>query len=1109
MKKSILVVLSMFFFSFSIFGQGITKLRGTVSDINGVPLPGANVIIKSLKLGTATDINGKYSFIVPKDKALGQEVYISARYVGYKTEKLKVKLMSGKTIVVNFTLKTTALLSKQIVVTAIGTQISREKLGTPVSTVSGEAIVQSGAHDVISGLEGKAAGVYTTETSGDPGAATRIILRGVRSLRGNNQPLVVLDGVPIFSSVVAGGGVGGVSAYSSLNDISPQNIKSVNIYKGPSAAAIWGSRAANGVIVITTKTGSFSPNHKINITLRMNTEYDQLIRQEPLQTSFGQGGNGVYLWNMFLSWGDRIANRSGKPDVLKYPNYPYSQILEKNSKKIYNHANELYRNPVSHEYGITLSGGDQSGNFYLDIDRLDQKGIVLANQNFARTSIRADVSKTYSEKVSLHINAAYINSSTARIQQGSNISGLLLGAYRTPPGFNNQPYLVNYVSPSGTVVPNQQRTFRNGSGSPLRGPGYNNPFFTVYKDPTNINTNRILASSDISYYPFDWLNFTYRAGVDYLGNKYTSILGYGDATSPNHKGQYYNRSFSQYQVNSDLQGRAQYNFSSDYSGSLLLGFHLDNQQYNSVAVTASTFLIPTAPASFGNALSYVPSQGKSTVRNAAMYGQLNLSMYKQLFLSFSGRDESSSTYGVSTSGLYFYPSASIAWQFTKLPIFKKNNILTYGKLRAAIGTAANQPPVYSSLTYYVGNPVIGNGWGPAIGLQYYGGGALISNLMGNSNIGPEKTTETEFGIDLKLLKDRVSLGATYYIDNTTDAILALQLAPSSGFTNVEKNAATLTNKGTELYANIKWLHLGKFSWSTNLNWSANRNKVTSLSGVKNVFLNGFTDPYSAAVLNEPVGVLYGSRWDRQKDSKGNIIPGSKLILNSSGFPKLAATPGIIGDPNPKWRAGITNTFRFKRFSLSVQIDIKQGGQVWNGTRGALSFFGKAGYQNWWTTISAKQATTLKNYDGYTVAEMAQGQDWGVKMTGSAAFRKNSDGSYSFRGYVHNFGGGPVIVDESYFYDGPGSGFTGPAEQFVENGSYVRLRTVALSYLLPLSSFGIQSVRFTLIGRNLALWTKYSGVDPETNLTGPSNGQGLDYFNNPSIKTWIFSLQINY
>jgi hypothetical protein len=242
-----------------------------------------------------------------------------------------------------------------------------------------------------------------------------------------------------------------------------------------------------------------------------------------------------------------------------------------------------------------------------------------------------------------------------------------------------------------------------------------------------------------------------------------------------------------------------------------------------------------------------------------------------------------------------------------------------------------------------------------------------------------------------------------------------------------------------------------------------------------------------------VGVLYGTRWDRNPDGS--------LVLDAYGFPQMAADPGVIGDPNPRWRMGLINTFRYENLTLSVLLDFKQGGDVWNGTKGATYYFGTHGDQEWWTTISAQQASTLINYDAETPDQSI--------AAGSQKYIRNADGTVSFRGYVHDFGAGEVLVDESYFRNGPGSSFTGPAETFVEDGSYVRLREVSLSYLFPLHALGLQSMTVRVSGRNLALWTDYSGTDPETNLTGPTNGQGLDYFNNPSVRSWVLSLQVDY
>ncbi len=1087
-------------------------IKGKVTDKQtGETLPGATVVVEGTAHGAAADVNGDYEI---QNVPAGRYKLV-ARFIGYQDETVIVQVQDGQTVSENFKLAPSGYTTNPVVVTAIGQQEARTHMGTAVSSVAGQSLVMSGSNNVITALAAKAPGVFTTETSGDPGAATRIVLRGIRSLQGDNQPLIVVDGEPVFSGVVGGmnvnnsagsangyNDVGGTSAMSVLNSINPQDIASVEIYEGPSAAAIWGSQGANGVIVITTKSGSFTPAKRVNISLRSNIQVDNLLREFPLQTQFGQGANGAYMWNSPFSWGDQISARSGAADVRAY-NYAYAPITAKNSKTVYDHAGELFSPAVSQEYGVTMDGGTQDGNFYLDLDRLGQNGIVKANSASDRTSIRTSVTRNFAQNLTVDLNAAYVNSNSSRIQQGSNISGLLLGAYRTSPDFNNLPYLVNYVSPTGAITPGVQRTYRNGAGDPTHGAGYDNPYFSIYQNPTTISLDHFTGSGSIRYQAADWLSFTYRAGVDYLNDRDNTVLAPYDANQP--KGQLIRNVNTSYMVNSDLIGRATHSFSDDFSSTLLVGFHLDNTELQNTGIVGTAFIIPTAPPTLTNAASYAPGESKVITRDAALYGQLNLNFYKQLFFTFAGRDESASTYGPKAPSLFFYPSASVAWEFTQLPMFKDNSILSFGKVRAAYGMAAVQPGAYQTSTYVISNPIIGNGWGPGIGLQYYGGGVVSSTVLGNAALGPEKTSETEFGFDLKFFNDFLGLSATAYHDLTTDDILSLDVAPSSGFTNVNSNAAKLSNVGYEAQATVNWLRLDGFSWQTIGNWTTNHNVVYDLSGVTNVFLAGFTDPASEAILGQEVGVLYGTRWER--NANGSIA------LDANGFPVGdAATPGVVGNPNPNYIASVTNTFRVQRFTLSFTFDWQVGGQVWNGTQGALSYFGKAANQSWWTTISATQATTLKNYDGYTVAQMAQGEDWGIpanQMPASAAFRKNADGTYSFRGYVHNFGGGDVIVDESYYYDGPGSGFTGPSEQFVQPGGYVRLQQLSLSYTLPLKSIGFQSLQLSIIGRNLALWTKYGGVDPQANLTGPTNGQGLDYFNNPSVKTWIFSIALNY
>lgn len=1089
----IFVVAVMLALSSTVALAQLGTIKGTITDAQtGEFMVGANVFLEKTSYGAATDSKGEFTV----QNVLPANYNLVVSYIGYEQYRQAITVNADKTLTLDIKIKPSAVTLGGVVVTAIGTRVEREKMGVSVSSVKGSSLATVGAHDLITGIAAKAPGINTIETASDPGAATRIVLRGARSLQNNNQPLIVIDGVPISSGTSAGGGTGGVAAASRMSDINPDDIESIEVYKGPSAAALWGSRAANGVIAITTKSGGQTSSKKLNVTIRSRSYSDELLRPWPLQKNYGQGLNGAFVFNQARSWGDPIWLRSGAADVMDRTNYPYATITQKNSQAVYDHATELFRKPLTWEYGVTVKGGDEWSDFYLDLSQLNQKGIILDNSDLKRTSIRANATRRFTEDIIAKASASYIKSSSNRIQQGSNVSGLLLGEYRCPPDFNNSPYFVDYVSSTGAVTQKVQRTFRNSSGNPALGAGFNNPLYVIYEIPYLISSDRMLGNVELNYDPMKWFNVLYRVGIDYYSDLTKNTFPPGDASYPT--GDTYRSSGSAYQINSDLMATAKHELNENFDGSLMVGFHLDHRENKSVSVDASRFILTDAPATFSNALDYFPGEGWSIVRSAAVYSELAVNLFKQVFLRATGRLESASTYGADADKTYFYPSVSAAWQFTELPMAKdlvgNGSIFSYGKLRAAFGTAANQPNAYVTKTYYV-NATPGNGWGESFSGTYYGGAAVRSTRLGNSLLKPEMTSETEFGIDLRFLNDRVSVSATQYVNKTTDALLNLTVPPSSGYTTRTANAAKLENVGTELQIIGEWLRIEPFSWMTTVNWSRNKNTVTDLSGVESVFLNGFTEPSSRAIKGQALGVIYGNRWARNADGS--------LVFDANGFPQMAPSQGILGDPNPNWRMGIINTFRYERLTLNVVFDFKQGGKMWNGTKNAMVSYGTDGSTDKWTTISAAQASTLKNWDGKTPTDVL------TATPTTKRYYKNADGSVSFRGWVGNFGKGDVIVDESYLRIGPGNGFNGPSEQAIEDGSYVKLREVSLSYTLPLRFLGMQALTVSASGRNLKIWTDYSGVDPETNLTGASNGQGLDYFNNPSVKTWTLSLQVEY
>lgn len=1091
--KKLLTTLSIVLLSTSfVFAQN-GSITGVVTDATtGETLPGVNVILVELQSGTSTDTNGEFTL----NNLSSGTFTLRATFIGYKKFESQIEVGSQE-IVQNIALQADVLGLSEVVVTALGFEANADEVGTSSSRVSGDQVAASGETNVIAGLSAKAAGVNITSTSGDPGAASRIVIRGANTITGSNEPLFVIDGVPVFNSTFDNG-TAGVVQQSRINDINPEDIKSVQVLKGPSAAALWGSRAANGVVLIETKSGEAAQSGKINISLKTELSYDELNKTVNLQRQYGQGSGGGYIPGTPFSWGDKIADRPGGADVMDMSNgnayfgpdgEKYGLITQKNSKQTYDHAHEIFEDGFKSDNSLAISGGDERGNFYLSVGNLNQDGIILNNSDFDRTSVKGTTTR-YFNNITATINAQYTNTSSNRIQQGSNTSGLLLGAYRTPPDFNLWPTTVDYVSENGSLVTDGHRSYRNPVGAP-GSPGYNNPIWTIENVRNHSKVRRIQGSTELSYDPMDWLNFTHRLGVDTYSDRRYVVFPIYDSSNPT--GSLTEEEISQYQVNSDLIAKATHTFNNDFSGSLLVGWNLNHRETDQVGATSTDIILESFNRDISNYTSKNPFQFRSTIRTSALYSVIKFNAYNMLFLELTGRQESASTFGPDTDATFFYPSGSLAWQFSQLDALKDNSILSFGKLRISYGEAGVQPPVYETTTPFVQDDFTSS-WGDGLHPAEYGGGFGRSNGAGNPRLRVERTKELELGADLRFFDDRVTMNLTRYITETEDAILGVDRAPSSGFLNQTANAAALENKGFEAELDVELIRTKSFSWVGRGTWAKNISTVTSLAGASEIGLAGFTSMASSAIEGEQYGIFFGNQWRRSsqepitdaEQANGFTVGNNDLVLNGNGFPMTADAQGILGDPNPDWRAGIGSTFQIKNFTADVLVDIKHGGDVWNGTKGALYFFGVHGDQVWETTADQDLTTAT----GGTVPA-----------------------GTTFRGYVEDFGAGPVAVTEEYFYAGAGSGFTGPAEPFIEDGGYIRLRHVSLGYSFSGQGFrnvtGLRSIDLTLTGRNLFLITDYTGIDPETNLTGPSNGFGLDYFNNPRTRSYIFSLRINY
>ena len=1055
-------------------------VTGTVTaKEDGLPLPGVSVKVKGTTTGTQTGSDGKFTIVVPANSSA-----LTFSYIGYAAQTISI----ANTSTLKVSLSLDAKVLGEVVVTALGFQVEKDKLGTSQSSVKGDALVKSGETSVLNALSSKASGVQVARTSGDPGAGTYVQIRGQSTITGGLQPLFIVDGIPV-SNTNAGSGTDGVTQQSRLSDINPSDIESMEVLKGAAAAALWGTRAANGVVLITTKKGKASGG-KVNISLNTTYSVDVLNKSVPLQTAYGQGEGGLYKYGNRLSWGDKIATRNGGNDAFVYPG-PYVMFADgsrryttvdgtvanthggKNSKQVFDHSKELFRNGFFLDNTLSISGGDDKTLYYISLSNLDQQGTLRAGSDYHRKSFKINADRRFAENLKVSTSMGFSNVKSNRVQQGSNLSGIFLGGLRTSPDFNNTNFEGTYVDAAGLVFPNRQVSYRNPIGLKTNS-SYDNPFWVINRI-TSLNTvNRLFGSFETQYDYKPWLSFIARAGTDFYSDNRTDNFPVLSSAYPG--GSLSIQELSELQVNADFITKVSKNISDNITFTGLLGFNYNNRNFETLGVTAQGFTLPDAPFDLNNsaASSRFPSNANSTIRSTATYSQLSFGAYDQLFIDLTARAERSSTF----KDVFFYPSASLAWQFTKLGALNNKETLSFGKLRASYGEVGVQPGPYQGSTLFF-PASIGEGYGSSLDSSspLYGGGYARSSVQGNPDIEPERKTEFELGADLRFFSDRVSIGATYYNNKTTGAIFSVQVPATTGYTSKNDNAAEVSNKGIELDLGVNWLKKGDWSVTTTGTWSTNKNMVVSLKGVQSYFLAGYTGSSSRAVQGYALGALWGV--DFQRNANGT------LILDANGFPMASASESVLGDPNPDYIAGITNSIRYKKVGLSFLIDHVQGGDIWNGTRGALTTFGTAAS----TGYESISPIALKTATGATIAA-----------------------NTPFRGNFGNFGAGPVALTEAW-YGNLGGGFGPVGSQFIEKGTRTRLREIALSYSLSGAKFQkatkLQSIDFSVTGRNLALWTNYSGIDPETNNTGPSNGRGIDYFNNPSTKSYFFTIKVNY
>ena len=1092
--------------------QEPVTITGKVTSDGGLPLGQVEVAIPVMGLGALSKDDGTYTIVVPGARVSGQTVTLVSRRLGYKAQSAQVTLAPGG-VTHDFVLAANPLQLGEVVVTGAGTTSSTEKLGNVRNSVGADLIAKAGEANMVQALAGKAPNVTVVQQSGDPGAGSYINIRGTSSILGSNQPLFVVDGVPMDNSTFstsnfngpddAGGTLAqvgqteGTVATNRAADINPSDIESVEILKGPAASAIYGARAAAGVVLITTKSGRSGPTH---FTFRSSTSFNDINHSYPLQTSYGLGTRGIHadtsLGGTCDQAGSGICGRSWGPAIPA-------------GGAVFDHANELYRVGHTLDNGFTVSGGNDRTTFYLSGANTYDQGVVIGPNNyFSRTAVRFKGSHRVSDNLKLGGDLAFADTRAKYLQRGNNTNGIQLGDLRTPPDFNNYPYAV--VTPNGSV---QQRSYRlqhPTDGSLLDDRTFDNPLWTIYQAQNSSNVGRVYGNVNAEYLATSWLKVNYTLGADYAADERLEGCAI-TSSAPCIEGRVIEGKIINYTIDHNLTATATYALNADLGGSLTIGQNLNTRNQRQLGNVGRTLVAPQ-PFKASNTVNRDPvSDAEQVIHDVSWFGQGTLDIKSQLYLTAALRNDGSSTFGRSNLRSWF-PKGSLAWEFTKAT--GATSWLSYGKARVAYGEAGQEPlPYFTSQTLTEALLGTGISQGTANTPTQNGLGGMVtrSELKAASSLKPERSKEFEAGVDLGFLRDRADASITWYNKKSTDVILPEPLPVSSGYFAQGSNAASIQNRGWEVSLNLRPVQRADYGWEVGLQWARNRNKVLSLGAEQFIPIGDFNN--QIAMVGQPIGVYLGSGFLRcgvsngttnivavaggGTDSLGAVCQGharGALYVDPNGYPLQDPDPRLVQDPNYNWTGSIRSAFRYRKLQISGLLDIRNGGQIWNGTKGALWSYG--------THKDTEQRAVC-------TARTETGCTGNTKIFGQGGW---------YDGPVVGPGSGvPASIGEYWYRDVVGCPFLGIDEPCIEDAGFAKLREVSITYTLDAPwvqrSLGFASIDIRVSGRNLHTWTNYTGYDPETNLGGAISAGlgagGVDYFNNPQTRSFAFSITLNH
>ncbi len=1086
-----------------VYGQVLAQDRvvsGKVtSKDDGTPLPGVTVLVKGTTKGTQTDVEGAYKLTLSADDKI-----LVFSFIGMTSQEVTI----GNQSTINVALLSDAATLSEVVVTAVGIERNTKKLGYSVEQIGGDKMIQKSEPDVLRAMQGKVAGVQISSSGGAAGGATRINIRGNNTIAGNNQPLFVIDGVPFNNDFNEGGAdsrdIGGAASNRAV-DIDPNNIESMTILKGAAAGALYGSRAANGVVVITTKTGAKRKSKRgTEVTYGLSYAVEQIASMPQFTSKFGAGTAQAYahangnwgpefgLGRTYNAAGGWIKNTTGVDSIPNWGGYEfYAQSYPGEAFRRYglvpggnvayrnypNNVSDFFRNGEVLENSISVSGGTEKTVLTAVISRMTNSS-YMPGSTFERTNISVGGNSILDNGLTVGGSMAYTNSNQESPLFGSNGGSPMARMFQMPRNWplGNLPY----------EDPDKGQTFMFFSVT-------DNPYWSVRNSKQSSNVERVAGNLNLGYNVFNWLNLSYKIGVNAYADKRLRRISAGSLTEAQTVGQIDEDNLYFQEIESNLLATFSNKLSDKIDIKTIIGHNINQRTGDDRQATGLTVVVPGVE-SLRNINTLTPNTPFFNRRRLwAVFADVTMNYSDFLTINGTVRNDNSSTLPTSNNS-YFYYSGSANFSVTDAFKSLRSDFFNSLRLRASYGLVGRDANPYNIYTAYGINPK-GFLASPGTDIDFPftnpANGQIISSInvpsvRPDANLKPEFTTEIETGLNVELWKSRISFDVSYYDRLTTGMIGNQTTSEAGGYRLYNTNLGDVRNSGIEASLSVTPLQLSNsLRWNILTVFTKNVSKVESLNGSKEIDVRPlFTNATSVLRPGEPYGAIRGTAFMR--DEQGRL-----LIDPATGFTMISATQKIIGDPNPKFVLGVTNTFSFKGFTLSALLDYKHGGDVYSRT---LEFLMGRG--------------TIAENDVRNIPRVIPG------VLGDRTTEKPLVGG----------DGKPVTnqiqINENNVWFNGGFAINSPSEGIVFDGSVVRLRELSLGYSVPKNLLDktfmgkyIGAVSLTLTGRNLWYYApnvpKTSNFDPEVSSLGASNAQGFDFFGLPSVRRYGFNLRVTF